>query len=58
MRCAECGEKIDGKPYRQSGIVYCSLECANVAAGIDVNEEEDDYFEEEPIDALYELDEE
>ncbi len=58
MRCAECGEKIVSKPYKQAGMIYCSLECCNIAAGIDVDSEEDGYYEEEPIDDLFETEEE
>ena len=53
MRCAECGDEITGKPYRQGNLLYCSLECANAAAGLDISEE-DGYYEEEPVDGLFE----
>ncbi|MBD3258555.1 hypothetical protein GF377_08990 [candidate division GN15 bacterium] len=53
MFCAFCGEEIVGKPVKQSGELYCSLECANRASGID-EEEEEGYFEEDPVDDFYE----
>ncbi len=57
MQCSNCGEKIVGKPVKQTGEFYCSLECANVAAGIDPAEEEEDYFEEDEIEGLFDEDE-
>ena len=55
MFCAHCNEKITGKPIIQSGEKYCSLECANLASGIDP-EETEEYYEEEPIENIYEDD--
>ncbi|UCC44020.1 MAG: hypothetical protein JSU65_13050 [Candidatus Zixiibacteriota bacterium] len=52
MYCAHCNEKFTGKPVIQGGEYYCSLECANLVSGI-VAEEKDEYFEEEPIEDLY-----
>ncbi|RKX26098.1 MAG: hypothetical protein DRP45_04400 [Candidatus Zixiibacteriota bacterium] len=46
--CAQCGDKISGKPLMQDGETYCSLECANLASGIET-EEEEGYFEEEAV---------
>jgi len=57
MFCAHCSEKITGKPIMQSGEKYCSLECANLASGIDP-EETEEYYEEEPIAELYQDDDE
>jgi len=56
MRCAECGDEITGKQYWQGGLVYCSLECADTAAGLNTGED-DDYFEEEPVMGLFEEEE-
>ena len=50
MRCAFCEDEIAGKPVRQQGQYYCSLECANYAAGVDP--EDEDYFDEQPIGSL------
>lgn len=55
MFCANCTEKIVGKPIKQAGEYYCSLECANAASGIDAEDEE--YFEEEAVDDFYEEEE-
>ncbi|HUV29560.1 MAG TPA: hypothetical protein VMY05_00525 [Acidobacteriota bacterium] len=57
MFCAQCLERITGKPIRQGGEYFCSLECANLASGIDVEEESEGYYEEEPIAGLYEEEE-
>jgi hypothetical protein len=57
MFCAYCNEKIIGKPIMQGGERHCSLECANLASGID-SEEAEEYFEEEPIQDLFQFDEE
>ncbi|MDZ4724195.1 MAG: hypothetical protein SGI97_09875 [candidate division Zixibacteria bacterium] len=51
MFCANCTEKIVGKPIKQATDYYCSLECANLASGIEPEEEE--YFEEEMIDEYF-----
>jgi len=56
MYCAHCNEQFSGKPVRQGGEYYCSLECANLASGI-VPDEEDGYFEEAPIEDLYQEEE-
>lgn len=57
MLCSQCGEEIVGKPVKQAGEFYCSLECANIAAGIDPDEEEEDYFEEDEIEGLFDEEE-
>lgn len=49
MRCAFCEDEIVGKPVRQQGQNFCSLECANFAAGLD--SEDEDYFDEQPVGA-------
>jgi hypothetical protein len=51
--CAQCSEKIIGKPLRQDGDYFCSLECANIASGIDP-EEHQGYYEEKSFDDFYE----
>mgnify|MGYP006311263343 CR=1 FL=1 len=48
MKCAFCEETISGKPIRQNGQYFCSLECADLAAGNGFDE--DSYFDEEPVD--------
>lgn len=35
MYCANCSEKIMGDPLRQGSEYYCSVECANIAQGVD-----------------------
>lgn len=53
MLCAFCGEEIISKPVKQGGEIFCSLECANRASGIE-EEEDEGYFEEDPVDDFYE----
>ena len=48
MICAFCGEKFTGKPIKQGGQVYCSIECADMAA--EVVSEDEDYEEDENLD--------
>jgi hypothetical protein len=53
--CTNCSEKILGEPLRQGGECFCSVECANIAQGVDpddpmVYENQDfdeDFLEEE-----------
>ncbi len=51
MKCAQCGNEITGKARREDGEVFCSLECSYAFAGLDTDEEEG-YFEEEPVSGL------
>ncbi len=54
MCCAQCQEAISRNPIRQGEEFYCSLECANSAAGFDQSSN-DGYFEEEsPIEEYQE----
>lgn len=46
MFCAFCNEKILGEAIKQSGEYFCSQQCASLAAGIDP-EEDNGYFEED-----------
>lgn len=48
MICAFCGEKFTGKPIKQGGQVYCSIECADMAA--EVVSEDEEYYEDENLD--------
>jgi len=48
-----CSAKIVGKPIKQGQEYFCSLECANLASGIDP-EEVEDYYEEDAIKDFYE----
>ena len=57
MLCANCGSEITGKARREDGQIFCSLECAYSFAGLDTDEEEG-YYEEEPVSGLIEEDEE
>ncbi len=52
MQCAQCGDEINGKPVRQDGDIFCSLECAYIAAGLDP-EEEEGYYEEDPVEGAF-----
>jgi len=40
----------------EGGLVFCSLECSYAASGLKTDEE-DGYYEEEPVDGMYEEDE-
>jgi len=48
MNCKKCLEPITEKPIKQNNELFCSLECANLAAGYETDEELS-YFEEEEI---------
>ncbi len=56
MICAFCQAEISGKPIRQGGEYYCSLECANAASGIEADDGEE-YFEEDAIEDFFSEDE-
>jgi len=47
--CANCSEKIMGEALKQAGEYFCSVECANIAQGIDPDDpliyESEDYDE-------------
>ncbi len=47
MRCAECGEKLTGKPIRKGTRVFCSIDCAESAAEDRFDEDEDQSLEAE-----------
>ena len=55
MHCANCSEKIMGEPLRKGGEYFCSVECANMAQGVDPDdpllydndEFDEDFLEEE-----------
>jgi hypothetical protein len=49
MNCAFCGEEFSGRPIRQGDQVFCSIECADMAAEIGVDDDSE-YFEEDPLD--------
>jgi len=55
MHCAYCSEKIQGKAVREGDEAFCSLECANLAAGN--VPEDDEYFDEGELQGLTEEDE-
>lgn len=42
MRCAFCGEEFDGRPVRQDGNLFCSTSCADMAAEVGFDDEEDE----------------
>lgn len=48
MNCSYCKDAIDLNSIRQGSEMFCSLECANLAAGYDTNSE-DSYYEEESL---------
>jgi hypothetical protein len=55
MFCSQCNEKIEGKAVKQGNELYCSLECANLASGVEP-EETEDYFDEDGAEEFYEDD--
>jgi hypothetical protein len=57
MHCAYCSEKIVGRPISQGNDAFCSLECANLASGIDPDEYEEYFVEDDIMEELYEIDE-
>ena len=54
MDCVFCGEEISGRPIRQGGQIYCSMECLDTAVEVESNE--DDYELEEVIDDGLDMD--
>ena len=48
MICPQCSEEIGSNSVKQGSEFFCSLECANLAAGYETDEEES-YFEEEDL---------
>lgn len=48
MKCMKCKEELSNNPIKQGNEFFCSLECANLAAGYEPDEELS-YFEEEEI---------
>jgi hypothetical protein len=51
MNCVFCGEEIIGRPIRQDGQVYCSIDCLDTATEVGIDQ--DDYeMEEVPDDGL------
>nr|MBN2277812.1 hypothetical protein [candidate division Zixibacteria bacterium] len=70
MICDFCGEKFSGRAVKQAGQTFCSIECADMAAEVeidDLDEEDDnnddagldetDFYEEDDLD-LNSIDEE
>ena len=53
MFCAMCSAKIMGKPVKQGHEYFCSLECANLASGLDP-EEAENYYEEDTFEDFFE----
>ena len=48
MKCSNCYEELNSSPIKQGAEFFCSLECANLAAGYETDEELS-YFEEDEI---------
>ncbi len=57
MVCEFCGEEFEGKPVSQGGQIFCSIECADMAADVGTDDDDDDYYEEDELD-LNPIDEE
>lgn len=49
MICKFCGDEFAGRPVKQGSQVYCSIGCADMAAEMS-SEEEDEYFDENELD--------
>ncbi len=54
MNCVFCGEEISGRPIRQGGQIYCSMECLDTA--VEVGSNEDDYEDDDVQDDGLDLD--
>jgi len=52
MECAFCGEELTGSPVRQNGHTYCSVDCAEMAAEVGIDEDELELGDEEEEDDL------
>lgn len=55
MDCIFCGEEFEGRPVRQDGQIYCSIECAETAReiGTDYDDFELDDFQDDSLDMDY-----
>lgn len=53
MHCAQCSEKILDRPVIGGTDSFCSVECANLAAGLDPGEQID-YDDEKPLEGFIE----
>jgi len=47
-KCKKCQDDLASNPIKQGEDFYCSLECANLAAGYETDEELS-YFEEDEL---------
>jgi len=54
MFCANCSEKIMGDTVMQGGECFCSEECASLAAGIDLDETNGYYEENDSVEDFFE----
>ncbi len=50
MICEFCGDEFEGRPIKQAGQIFCSIDCANLAAEVGTEEEEEEYFDEPELD--------
>ncbi len=51
MDCVFCADEITGRPIRQDGQVYCSIDCVDTATEVGIDE--DEYgMEEVQVDSL------
>ena len=53
MYCSYCSAEITGRPIAEGGEYFCSLECAHLALGIETDEPEA-YYDENELEGLYE----
>jgi len=50
MICEFCGEEFAGRPVKQGDLMFCTILCANAAANISEEEDEDGYYEEDQLE--------
>ena len=54
MNCVFCEDEIIGRPIHREGQVYCSIDCLDTAAEVDI--EEDEYEMEDLQDDSLDMD--
>jgi len=50
MNCVFCGEEITGRPIRQDGQVFCSIDCLDTAAEVGFDGDDEDEYEMDEIE--------
>ena len=52
MQCSKCNDEIGSRSIRQGDEYFCSLECANMALGIETDDFEA-YYDEHDLEGLH-----